>query len=231
MRSIFVGEVGRPFEDAVSSIHLGWPRTEVKLVPPGDRLADTVRSLSPDMVVAHLPSGRSDRLTILRDLSGSFRGVLAAVSEESCEADVIEALDMGADDYFGLPLNKALFVARIRAALRRVRGEAYGAASDQRVGELLVDSERRVASINGRCLPLTPTEFKVFGDIAERGDLIASKEALCEDVWGPHTAYEDAALRKHIQNIRRKLRKVAGYAVSIETVPGVGYRLVTHTER
>lgn len=230
MRSIYVGEVGRSFEDAVSSIHLGWPRSDVKLVSLGARLADTVRGLSPDLVVVRLPSSRSGRLTILRDLSGTFRGVLAVVSEESGEADVIEALDMGADDYFSLPLNKALFVARIRAALRRVRGEAHGAASDHRIGELVVDPGRREASIHGHYLALTPTEFKVLGDIAARGDLVSSKEALCEDVWGPHGAYEDAALRKHIQNIRRKLRKVAGYAVSIETVPGVGYRLVDHSE-
>jgi two-component system KDP operon response regulator KdpE len=230
MRSMYVGEVGRPFEDAVSSIHLGWPRTEVKLISPGVGLADIIRNLSPGLVVVHLSSDRSDRLAVLDELSGSFRGVLAAVSEQSGEADVIEALDMGADDYFALPLNKALFVARVRAALRRVRREASEASTGNQFGQLVVDSERREASVAGRCVPLTPTEFRVLGDIAARGDLVASKEALCEDVWGPHTSYEDAALRKHIQNIRRKLRKVAGYAVSIETVPGVGYRLVDHRE-
>lgn len=229
MRSMCVGEVdGGGWEEVAASIHLGWPRSSIGILRPGQQPAQAVRNGASDLAVVRLSPRREDSFSLLRELREAFSGVIVCVSTNDSETNIIEALDAGADDYFMLPLNRALFVARVRAALRRAGEHGLAAAHILQYGDLHIDPERHEARMDGRSLRLTPTEFKLVVDLAGRGDLVTRKETLCESLWGLYDSSEGATLRKHIQAIRRKLEAAGRGAVSIETIPGVGYRLADH---
>lgn len=227
MRSILVGGAGGGLEDVRASVHLGWPRSQVTAVPPDLACGATLRESAPDLIIVQVASRRVDSFSLVRALREWYAGVIVVVSRYESEATVIEALDVGADDCFTLPLNRSLFVARTRAALRRAGADREAPSPGVlRFGDLVIDEDRHEARVDGRVLDLTCMEFKLVVHLAMRGEMVARKEALCESMWGRHGVCEDAALRKHIQLVRRKLRHAASEALSIETVPGVGYRLV-----
>jgi two-component system, OmpR family, KDP operon response regulator KdpE len=144
--------------------------------------------------------------------------VLSAVGEEDAK---VRALAAGADDYITKPFGPRELIARLQANLRRTHAEADEATVT--AGGLTVDLARRIVTVDGQEVHLTPTEFELLRAlVSNRGRLLTHRELL-RSVWGQSYADDTQVLRAHIANLRRKIEP-AGDQHLIRTESGVGYR-------
>jgi DNA-binding response OmpR family regulator len=140
------------------------------------------------------------------------------------ERDVVAGLDAGADDYLVKPFNPNVLVARVRAALRRAQGPT-AVAHETRVGNLtLVPAERKL-TVNDVTVELRAKEYDLLLALATRPLVVQTRETLLDTVWGREHAIDTRTVDVHINRLRTRLEAV-GADAEIETLRGVGYRLV-----
>jgi DNA-binding response OmpR family regulator len=138
------------------------------------------------------------------------------------DVDKIVGLELGADDYVTKPFNPRELVARIKAILRRVQ-PAFSAEAPVRVGDVTIDPARYEITIAGEPARLRHKEFELMLALAEHRGMVLSREQLLNLVWGYDFYGETRTVDVHIAQLRKKL---TGSSVTIETVVGVGYKLV-----
>jgi len=138
------------------------------------------------------------------------------------DVDAIVGLELGADDYVTKPFNPRAVVARIKAILRRSEASVRG-ARPMEVGALRVDPRRREASVGDRRVDLRPREFDLLAALARDPGVVLTRDALLEDVWGTDFSGETRTVDVHVAEVRKKLGQDGP---PIETVRGIGYRLV-----
>ncbi|NKE43172.1 response regulator transcription factor [Roseomonas frigidaquae] len=145
------------------------------------------------------------------------------VSARDREAEKVQALDAGADDYVEKPFALAELLARIRAALRRVAGPEAKLDPVLRSGPLEIDFPRRTARLDGQApMHLTPREWDLLAALARAGDgRVVTQRHLLATVWGAAHVEDTQYLRVYIAQLRQKLGDAAWL---IRTEPGVGYR-------
>jgi two-component system KDP operon response regulator KdpE len=140
------------------------------------------------------------------------------------EADKVQALDAGADDYVTKPYTEAELLARIRAALRR-SGSAQGPTGRLKVGAFEIDFDtRRVAGPHGRTARLTPKEFDLLRYFAAHANKVLTHRELLQAVWGPDYGDQVDYLRVCINQLRKKIELDPSTPVHLLTEPWVGYR-------
>ena len=139
------------------------------------------------------------------------------------DVDKIVGLELGADDYLTKPFNPRELVVRVKAILRRTQ-RAVRAQAPVHVGDVTVDSARHEVTVAGQLVELRPKEFDLLLTLAEHRGLVLSREQLLNLVWGYDFYGETRTVDVHIANLRKKLE---GSSAEIETVLGVGYKLVT----
>jgi len=183
---------------------------------------EKIRSWKPDLVLLDLNLGRRfDGLDVCREIRADPAiadvGVVVLTGELMDTAEAM-LLDAGADDYVRKPrFTPQLLDSRVRAVLRRTR---KGSARALRHGPLILNGARREASLKGKRLPLTPTEFGILHTLAVNDDRVLERHELLDR--GGEPGQLDRTVDVHILAIRRKLGR---YHWLIETVFGVGYRL------
>jgi two-component system, OmpR family, KDP operon response regulator KdpE len=172
-----------------------------------------------------LPDGRgSDVCRELRKWTSVPIVVLSAVGEEEAK---IDALDAGADDYITKPFSGDELLARLRATMRRAQTSPVPAIE---VGELKIDLERRLVTMAGRAVPLTPIEYGLLCLLARHQGKLLTHSAILREVWGPARTQESNYLHVHISHLRRKLEPDPVRPRYLLTQAGVGYRLVNPAE-
>jgi two-component system KDP operon response regulator KdpE len=168
-----------------------------------------------------LPDGRgTDVCRDLREWSTASILILSAVGDE---AEKIAALDAGADDYVTKPFSVDELLARLRAALRRT---VPSRAPVLDIGEVRIDLEKRLVSVAGRPLSLTPTEYNLLRLLAQNEGKLLTHPTILREVWGPAYQEESNYLHVYVSQLRRKIEPDPTRPRYIVTVPGVGYRLV-----
>jgi len=146
------------------------------------------------------------------------------------EADLIRGLEVGADDYLSKPFSPRELLARIRAILRRRRGQVGPAHEAVSVGGLRMDPASHSASLDGRNLALTGYEFTLLRVLAERAGKILSREELMELAKGNSEESFDRSIDVHISRLRQKLGDDARHPRLLKTVRGVGYLLAAQED-
>lgn len=137
------------------------------------------------------------------------------------ERDVVEGLDLGADDYITKPFKPREMVARVRAALRRSAG--VGAVVNEVVaGDILLNPTTRQVSVAGQPIEFRAKEFDLLLALASRPRVVFTREQLLHQVWGRDYDVDTRTVDVHINRLRNRLTASAG---EIETVRGIGYRL------
>jgi two-component system, OmpR family, KDP operon response regulator KdpE len=206
---------------------------EVTLTKAGYRVATaggaaetlTAAALSPpDLVILDLMLPDGDGAEVCGQLRDWLTAPILLISAVEDEPDKVRALDAGADDYLTKPFGIGELLARVRALLRRAEGAAPGDRVIE-VGRLSVDLPRRVVSVAGTEIHLTPTEFDLLKELALAAGRPLTHQMLLRKVWGPGYAQEMQLLRTHMGRLRDKLEAGGIPRDSIETLTGVGYRL------
>ncbi len=177
----------------------------------------------PEAVVLDLilPDGSgTDVCRELREWSTVPILVLSAVGDES---EKVAALDAGADDYVTKPFGFEELLARLRAALRRA---APARERVLEIGALRLDAEKRLVTVEGRPVSLTPTEYDLLRLLAENEGKLLTHPMILQKVWGPAYGRESNYLHVYVSQLRRKIEPDPARPRYILTEPGVGYRLV-----
>lgn len=194
----------------------------------GNEALQLIRMEKPDLVVLDLMLPGIDGWEITRIVRGdpAMRALpIIMLTARVEDTDRIVGLEMGADDYIPKPFNPREVVARVRAVLRRAQGDV-AAANILQVGSIRLDGDRHVAWVEDRALELTPTEFELLKLLMRYPERAFTRTEMIGQALG--YAYEgmDRTIDSHIKNLRKKLGIPKGKPGYIETVYGVGYRLV-----
>jgi DNA-binding response OmpR family regulator len=182
----------------------------------------------PDIVLLDLGLPDVDGQQVLAMLRSVSAVPVVVVSARDRDADVVEALDAGADDYVVKPVGAEQLDARVRAVLRR--GAPTAADREVVVGDLVLDPKARTVRLEGRPLDLTRKEFDLLLALAERAGTVVSKRELLAEVWRQPYGGADRTVDVHLSWLRRKLGESADEPRYLHSVWGVGVRLAPPTE-
>ncbi len=201
---------------------------EVRYAYDGETALHIIRAEKPDLVVLDLMLPNRDGWEITRIMrqDASLAAIpIIMLTARVADTDKIVGLELGADDYITKPFNPHEVVARVRAVLRRTTGVLPKRPPTLRVGDLVMDLDRREVTRKGEPIDLTPTEFALLRAFMEHPGHVFTRLELIENALG--YAYEgtDRTIDSHIKNLRRKIEPDPKHPTYIETVYGVGYRL------
>jgi DNA-binding response OmpR family regulator len=182
------------------------------------------RREKPDLVVLDLGLPGIDGLDVARTLRRERDTPIIMLTARIEDTDKIVGLELGADDYMTKPFNPRELVARVRAVLRRT-SSAAPATDMLRAGALTLDVGGHQATLDGRPLDLTPTEFDLLAVLIQNPGRAFTRLELLDRVQGD--AYEgyERTIDAHIKNLRAKLGDDPRHSRCIQTVFGVGYKL------
>jgi two-component system KDP operon response regulator KdpE len=189
----------------------------------GQAALAAVVSARPDVIILDLNLPDMSGLEITRRLREWTQIPIIILSVREHEADKIAALDAGADDYLTKPFSVGELLARLRVALRHTA--PAGADPVFKTGDLAVDLARRVVTVSGREVQLTPTEYDLLKLLVTHAGKVLTHHHLLRQVWGLGYDEETHMLRVNISNLRRKIEPDPTRPTYILTEPGVGYRL------
>ena len=179
----------------------------------------------PDLVILDLGLPDGDGAQLVREIRRRSSVPILVVSARHEEAQKIQVLDEGADDYLTKPFSVGELLARIRVALRH-RGTALAPALIQHtLDDLSVDLEMRRVERNGQPLHLTPTEFNLLARLVRGAGRVVTHRQLLTDVWGPEFTEHTHYLRLYMGQLRAKIEADPAEPRHLLTETGVGYRL------
>jgi len=203
---------------------LGYHDFEVRAVGSGEDAIREVAAWRPDVILLDLGLPGMDGFATLKALRPAERSAVIVVSVMPDEKDKVRALDAGADDYLVKPFGTEELVARIRAVLRRQAAVTAGEPI-VRSGDLEIDIGRRLVTVAGRSVRLTPTEYELLRFLALHAGKPVTHTTLLRQVWGDYAIGDTYNTRYVVAQIRKKLGDDPANPRYIVNEPGVGYRL------
>ena len=169
-----------------------------------------------------------DGNTVIREVRTWSSTPIIVISARSAEKEKVAALDLGADDYLTKPFGTSELLARIRASLRhsnRLNTDSTLYIRPYQCGELVLDFSKRLLTIEGEKIHLTPIEYKIVAYLAQNSGKVMTYASILSNVWGPYADDDNKILRVNMANIRRKLESDPAQPKYIFTEVGVGYRM------
>jgi two-component system alkaline phosphatase synthesis response regulator PhoP len=201
---------------------------EVLVAYDGNTALHAIRRDRPDLVVLDLmlPDRDGREITrIVRSTPALAKLPIVMLTARIEDTDKIVGLELGADDYVTKPFSPQVVVARVRAVLRRT-SVGIDERRVLRVRELSLDLDRHQAAVGGRPLDLTSTEFAFLRALMQAPDHAFTRSELIERALGYEYEGLERTVDSHIKNLRQKIEPDPKQPTYIETVYGVGYRLV-----
>ena len=190
----------------------------------GTSALHAVRTRQPDLVVLDLGLPGVDGLEVMRTVRADRSTPIVVLTARDTELDTLLGLELGADDYMTKPFSPRELVARVRAVLRR-GDRAREPADHIAAGDLQLDVPRLRATLAGRPIELTPTEFAILAAMAREPGRVFTRSQLLDSVHGVAFESYERAIDAHVKNIRRKLEPDPARPRYLLTVYGVGYRV------
>jgi len=187
------------------------------------------RREQPTLVVLDLMMPQMDGWTVCREVQSQSETPIIMLTARDDDVDKIVGLEMGADDYVTKPFNPRELVARIRSVLRRLQRaqdavpRADSAPSCLHLRDLTLDPARREVTVNGAPVHLRGKEFDLLHCLLQNQELVMSRNQLLDLVWGYDFFGDTRTVDVHVASLRKAIK---ASAVQIETVWGVGYKLV-----
>lgn len=191
------------------------------------------RSLRPDLIILDVQLPGLDGIEVCRRIQQESDVYVLMLTARSDEIDKIVGLSVGADDYMTKPFSPRELLVRVKAILRRSRGQHSRAPAAPlptrpvlRFLDVLIDPDTREVWRNEASIDLTPREFDLLYALAEQPGRVFSRDQLLERVWGHDFAGIDRVVDVHIGTLRRKLEDDPNSPSLIQTVRGTGYKFV-----
>ncbi len=196
----------------------------VTAVPDGQSALDAAATRPFDVVLLDVALGAGPTGHDVARLLRGRRDVVPIImlTALDSEADAVQGLESGADDYVTKPFGLAELRSRIRAVLRRAQGRVV--EGSLRVGPVALDRELRLVSVDGAAVKLTFSEFELLGCLMGRPGYAFNRQELLRAIWGDSAYRDPRAIDVHIRHLREKLEERPDQPSLILTVPGTGYR-------
>jgi DNA-binding response OmpR family regulator len=198
----------------------------VVTAPDGNRALRLAEGESPDLMLLDVRMPLMDGLEVCRRVRSFSTVPIIMVTAKDSEEDKVAGLDAGADDYLTKPFGAPELMARVRAVLRRAKhysGETAEPVFES--GELKVDFAQQLASLQGKPVNLTPTEYRIVAYLARHAGRVVTQSDLLTKVWGPEYESEAHLLRVNIARLRQKIEQDPSSPRHVITRPGIGYYL------
>lgn len=199
---------------------------EVLVTADGAEALRMARKEAPDLVILDVMLPSMSGLDVCRQLRRETEIPIILLTARKDEVDRVLGLELGADDYVTKPFSPRELVARVKAILRRSRGREDELSDPHEINRtgLTVDPERREASLDGKTLHLTFTEFELLHILARNPGRAFTRDDLLMRVWGQDFFGDARTVDVHVRHLREKLMEDLQTPRFIETVRGVGYR-------
>jgi DNA-binding response OmpR family regulator len=194
----------------------------------GAQAIELGRSGPPDLVLVDWVLPDISGTDVIRELRRQgVNSPMVMLTGRTTNMDEIVGLEVGADDYIKKPFDSRLLGARINAHLRRTALTETGAGREGvlTIGALQIDNAARRVKIGDEEITLTMTEFNLLAVLAANPERVLTRAQLRDKVWGYPHELDDHSVDPHVQRLRRKLSDRENTGVSLEAVPGLGYRL------
>jgi two-component system KDP operon response regulator KdpE len=196
-------------------------------------VAESIKRIAaetPDIVVLDLGLPDGDGKDVIQQVRTWSEVPIIVLSARDREAEKIEALDLGADDFVNKPFSVGELLARMRTALRH-RMEREAETPVLKTGDLEIDSIRHRVLRSGNEVKLTPKEFELLSFLARHAGKVLTHRQILTAVWGPAHAADTQYLRVYVGQLRQKVEKDPGDPHIIITESGIGYRIAETAER
>ncbi|MCC6174653.1 MAG: response regulator transcription factor [Chloroflexi bacterium] len=184
---------------------------------------------SPDLVLLDANMPRLDGFEVCRRIRQQASTPVIMLTARDDEEDILQGLQLGADDYVTKPYSAKQLVARMKAVLRRCQADPYRQpVTELRAGDLVLDLQSHEARKAGILVQLTPLEFRIVYMLAMNEGKVVPYVRLVEYAWG-YDGGDSSLLKTHISHVRSKLGMSGDQPGTIKSIPGVGYTLTRST--
>lgn len=191
-------------------------------VSNGSQALASFRRYQPDLVLLDLMLPGRNGIDLCRDIRAESGVPIIMLTAKSDTADVVQGLEVGADDYVSKPFKVRELMARIRARLRRPEVEIPEEAIT--IGDLVINVLSHTVSRGNQEISLTPLEFDLLHALSRKPKQVFSREVLLQEVWGYFEPADTRLVNVHVQRLRSKIEKDPEHPEIILTVRGIGYR-------
>lgn len=195
---------------------------EVRTATDGAEAIELFMRAQPDLILLDLMMPHMDGLEVCRQVRAVAATPIMILSIKGGEADIVAALDLGADDYLVKPFRLAELLARVRAILRRI---SRPHANRIVCGELEIDTEQHLVTVAGRSITLSPIEYAVLAELGRNVGRVLTTRMLLQQVWGSQYIDADDYVKGVIRRLRVKLESDPAHPRYIITERYLGYRL------
>jgi DNA-binding response OmpR family regulator len=212
-------------------LHLGLEGLQTVAVGDGAEALGIARTQPFDLLVLDVMLPGLDGIALCRAVrqEAHLKDVpILMLTARRDEADKVNGLESGADDYLTKPFGIREFIARVRALLRRRRNAANASAHEApiTVAALHIDPARRLARLDGREIDLTAHEFDLLYVLASNRGIVFSRDALVQRVWGSDTHITERSVDTLVKRLRKKIEADPADPRFISTVWGTGYKFI-----
>jgi DNA-binding response OmpR family regulator len=204
---------------------------QVDAAGDGQTAVDMARKIHPDLVVLDLMLPVLDGFEVCRILRQEMKMPIMILTARDEEIDRIIGLEIGADDYITKPFSMREFLARVKAALRRVRMDRSEGGEESRppremlaFGDLEIDLTRREVRLRGDPVAVKPKEYELLLFLARHRGQVLSRDLVLERVWGWDFSGGSRTVDVHVRWLREKIEDDPAHPARIVTVRGAGYR-------
>ena len=202
---------------------------EVDVAATGTQALELFAARTPALIVLDLGLPDLEGTNVCRQIRAASKVPIIVLSARGAEADKVNALDLGADDYVTKPFGTEELLARIRVALRRTETEDVVESGVFRAGALSIDYDRRRVVRDGTEIRLTPKEFDLLSLLVRNHDRVLTHRSILKEIWGPHAVEQPEHLWTLVAQLRRKVEEDPSTPQYLLSEPWVGYRFVTET--
>lgn len=208
----------------LTSLYLEREGFQVDSATDGAQALEKIRDLEPALIVLDIMLPEVDGFEVCRQTRATSDVPIIMLTARDDDVDKIVGLEIGADDYLTKPFNPRELVARVKAILRRVDRAPQIGEGPIHIGDVVIDAAGREVTVAGEPVSLRAKEFDLLLTLAEHKGIVLKREQLLNLVWGYDFLGQTRTVDVHIAHLRKRLS--GSNIVHIETVTGVGYKLV-----
>jgi len=208
----------------VVSLYLRRAGFQVREARDGEQAIAQIEQGLPDLIVLDLMLPHVDGLEITRWVRSLGDTPIIMVTARREEADRIAGLELGADDYVVKPFSPQELVSRVKAVLRRTKGSSFNAEKPMDFGDLVIDTQKRLVTVEAVERILTATEFDLFCVLARHPRQVFTRDQLLDRVWGLSDYIDPSTVTVHVRRLREKIEADPSAPRWVQTVWGVGYK-------